>query len=105
SSRRRHTRSDRDWSSDVCSSDLRAIQKQQGTAAWYNPAKSYSRSEWGERVLPDTVYLGESNPYRPLWDEPVLDMGKFREARTARSEEHTSELQSRSDLVCRRLLE
>src|SRR6478672_12134114 len=24
SSRRRHTRSDRDWSSDVCSSDLRA---------------------------------------------------------------------------------
>src|SRR5206468_8878554 len=25
SSRRRHTRSDRDWSSDVCSSDLRAI--------------------------------------------------------------------------------
>src|SRR2546421_4874852 len=43
SSRRRHTRSDRDWSSDVCSSD--------------------------------------------------------------RSEEHTSELQSRSDLVCRLLLE
>src|SRR3989440_7044188 len=43
SSRRRHTRSDRDWSSDVCSSDL--------------------------------------------------------------SEEHTSELQSRSDLVCRLLLE
>src|SRR3989475_6723103 len=42
SSRRRHTRSDRDWSSDVCSSD--------------------------------------------------------------RSEEHTSELQSRSDLVCRLLL-
>src|SRR2546428_4736510 len=25
SSRRRHTRSDRDWSSDVCSSDLRAV--------------------------------------------------------------------------------
>src|SRR2546428_5857070 len=25
SSRRRHTRSDRDWSSDVCSSDLNAI--------------------------------------------------------------------------------
>src|SRR5206468_8520329 len=26
SSRRRHTRSDRDWSSDVCSSDLRFVQ-------------------------------------------------------------------------------
>src|SRR2546421_153803 len=51
SSRRRHTRSDRDWSSDVCSSDLK--QK--------------------------TAY--------------------------ERSEEHTSELQSRSDLVCRLLLE
>src|SRR5206468_6552524 len=25
SSRRRHTRSDRDWSSDVCSSDLKAL--------------------------------------------------------------------------------
>src|SRR2546421_8676372 len=25
SSRRRHTRSDRDWSSDVCSSDLRSL--------------------------------------------------------------------------------
>src|SRR5712664_3767303 len=27
SSRRRHTRSDRDWSSDVCSSDLAAIRR------------------------------------------------------------------------------
>src|SRR5206468_9594592 len=27
SSRRRHTRSDRDWSSDVCSSDLRRAQR------------------------------------------------------------------------------
>src|SRR6266487_80715 len=63
--------------------EIRAIQKQQGTAAWYNPAKSYSRSEWGEKVLPETVYLGESNPYRPLWNEPVLNMGKFREARQA----------------------
>src|SRR5206468_7215791 len=27
SSRRRHTRSDRDWSSDVCSSDLRFVQR------------------------------------------------------------------------------
>src|SRR2546421_3017012 len=29
SSRRRHTRSDRDWSSDVCSSDLRTHHSQQ----------------------------------------------------------------------------
>src|SRR5206468_10180545 len=29
SSRRRHTRSDRDWSSDVCSSDLELARRQQ----------------------------------------------------------------------------
>src|SRR5690349_22948133 len=32
SSRRRHTRSLRDWSSDVCSSDLGAVQVQSGPA-------------------------------------------------------------------------
>src|SRR3989440_3416027 len=56
SSRRRHTRSDRDWSSDVCSSDR-------------HDQISYA------------VFC------------------------LRRSEEHTSELQSRSDLVCRLLLE
>jgi hypothetical protein len=63
--------------------EVRAIQKQQGTAAWYNPSKSQSRSDWGDKVLGDTVYLGESNPYKPLWDEPVFNMSKFREARIA----------------------
>src|SRR5216683_1369336 len=32
SSRRRHTRSDRDWSSDVCSSDLKGLERS-GTEA------------------------------------------------------------------------
>src|SRR5216683_507638 len=32
SSRRRHTRSDRDWSSDVCSSDLGLIRRRRGGA-------------------------------------------------------------------------
>src|SRR5206468_9566099 len=32
SSRRRHTRSDRDWSSDVCSSDLPAASRNPGRA-------------------------------------------------------------------------
>src|SRR5579885_2609846 len=66
SSRRRHTRSKRDWSSDVCSSDL-------GTMFWlelsqiltyvpltplvYVLALRYPirRDNWGRRVLP---YLG-----------------------------------------------
>src|SRR2546421_7973163 len=35
SSRRRHTRSDRDWSSDVCSSDLSAMKWLTGLGAIY----------------------------------------------------------------------
>src|SRR3990167_10123701 len=63
SSRRRHTRFDCDWSSDVCSSDL-------------------DRSKWKGQ--------GRSG---------------LRGGGHARSEEHTSELQSQSNLVCRLLLE
>src|SRR2546421_5756313 len=65
SSRRRHTRSDRDWSSDVCSSDL----KQKSTRL----NSSHDQISYAVFCL--------------------------------RSEEHTSELQSRSDIVCRLLLE
>src|SRR2546430_5450129 len=67
SSRRRHTRFDCDWSSDVCSSDL---------------CEGISRQEM-------RISLGI----------PRLAQ------RTRRSEEHTSELQSQSNLVCRLLLE
>src|SRR5687768_18371000 len=72
SSRRRHTRCSRDWSSDVCSSDL------PGRA---RPFPGGSRGPGSRR----------SPPARPP--------GR------ARSEEHTSELQSRLHLVCRLLLE
>src|ERR1022692_3399725 len=66
SSRRRHTRLQGDWSSDVCSSDL--------SAPW-RPAISAARS------LPSAM------------------------SAIIRSEEHTSELQSPCNLVCRLLLE
>src|SRR2546422_3902601 len=69
SSRRRHTRCSRDWSSDVCSSDLESVLR----------ARNRSR-------LPQ---LRPSAGVR----------------RVNRSEEHTSELQSRLHLVCRLLLE
>src|SRR2546429_2466092 len=65
SSRRRHTRCSRDWSSDVCSSDL----------AW----------------------SGCPPPPPERFRSPGC--------RAGRSEEHTSELQSRLHLVCRLLLE
>src|SRR2546430_11524950 len=70
SSRRRHTRFDCDWSSDVCSSDLKAFLCRIGGA------QCASRHPQPPRI------------------EVV-----------ARSEEHTSELQSQSNLVCRLLLE
>src|ERR1039457_7315449 len=64
SSRRRHTRLQGDWSSDVCSSDLRSP--------------------------------------RPVRARNSPNPGRVPECR---SEEHTSELQSPCNLVCRLLLE
>src|SRR2546421_1105331 len=78
SSRRRHTRSDRDWSSDVCSSDL-SLPCRAADAFRHAPLETLSP--------------------RPV-EAPLREGGD-----QARSEEHTSELQSRSDLVCRLLLE
>src|SRR5688572_32712477 len=81
SSRRRHTRFDCDWSSDVCSSDLDV---------------NVRLSRGGTRRIDDLKCDG--------------DLLRWREDRIARgadfrSEEHTSELQSQSNLVCRLLLE
>src|SRR2546421_8227581 len=59
SSRRRHTRSDRDWSSDVCSSDLRPLIK---SAAGSYASTSESLSEPTE-IQPSLVeYPPKSNP-------------------------------------------
>src|SRR5690349_23527832 len=95
SSRRRHTRSLRDWSSDVCSSDL------------LQPVAD--RTDVHPQLIGELVLVAgpqhrvdqareRDEPARgPLADDPLLLVG--------RSEEHTSELQSRRDLVCRLLLE
>src|SRR2546430_8789451 len=71
SSRRRHTRFDCDWSSDVCSSDLK----------------------------PESSPPPPASPGTPPAGNPGAT------PRGTRSEEHTSELQSQSNLVCRLLLE
>src|SRR2546421_2187635 len=84
SSRRRHTRSDRDWSSDVCSSDL--------FAKWLVAGQ----------ISLSLVTLVAAGLLLGSWRRLAsIDPG----FRSDRSEEHTSELQSRSDLVCRLLLE
>src|SRR2546430_6853288 len=80
SSRRRHTRFDCDWSSDVCSSDLCPSR-----AEAMNTADTLLELHW----IPRNV-----------------DMDQMaRRLEIYRSEEHTSELQSQSNLVCRLLLE
>src|SRR2546429_7089377 len=83
SSRRRHTRCSRDWSSDVCSSDLPAPQA--GLMAVLAKGIVAGEMAWG------LVLMG------CLFGIALIMID--------RSEEHTSELQSRLHLVCRLLLE
>src|SRR3712207_8833214 len=110
SSRRRHTRYWRDWSSDVCSSDLvpasadlgqHAPQGRQGRRAGAVPLDEGTRVR-EERADLDGRQVGEHGPSagRELGGQPDADVGD-----QGRSEEHTSELQSRQYLVCRLLLE
>src|SRR5207248_8131445 len=104
SSRRRHTRSYGDWSSDVCSSDLSTAkvisefgdpriryvyQQNQGP---FDLARTYNRALGMAKG--DLIAILEGDDF---WPPDKLA--------TLRSEEHTSELQSPYDLVCRLLLE
>src|SRR2546429_4964083 len=82
SSRRRHTRCSRDWSSDVCSSDLLPCH----------------RRSVGCRYSATARKAGAAPP-------PISTIAAWRLVANFRSEEHTSELQSRLHLVCRLLLE
>src|SRR5689334_23650687 len=81
SSRRRHTRWNCDWSSDVCSSDLACSPRSEPRFINVTPA-------------PDATSAAAIA--RPAPPQPIT---------AARSEEHTSELQSQFHLVCRLLLE
>src|SRR5436309_4247055 len=76
SSRRRHTSFSRDWSSDVCSSDLFGEMR-----------RAVANALMTSKPVTLTSTTGTSTCWR------------------RRSEEHTSELQSRENLVCRLLLE
>src|SRR2546430_12152692 len=93
SSRRRHTRFDCDWSSDVCSSDL------QPRAVW----RGVGRHESTESIPFRGRGFGRRREVAVL-EAAAVEIG-VRACLSARSEEHTSELQSQSNLVCRLLLE
>src|SRR5690606_40875342 len=57
SSRRRHTRFSRDWSSDVCSSDLPGVEDIAGQSAWGITVQLYSLRRPGDGGLGDTLAL------------------------------------------------
>src|SRR5690625_6632058 len=91
---RRHTRWPRDWSSDVCSSALGATD----TATEPAPTAEPTPDEPAEdEPAPD--------PDAPAVDSDVTEDQPDGSTALPRSEEHTSELQSRGHLVCRLLLE
>src|SRR5207249_8457908 len=104
SSRRRHTRSKRDWSSDVCSSDL---------SCHLEHFSKFKRALLKRLTFPKLLtlelllYIDECTSAPRYDDISNLLTSGFLVAggREDRSEEHTSELQSRFDLVCRLLLE
>src|SRR2546426_5127072 len=87
SSRRRHTRLQGDWSSDVCSSDL--VLADLPTDTGLPLLLPLSRRRFSLNLWKNTGYWGRA-----------MYVGYYR-----RSEEHTSELQSPCNLVCRLLLE
>src|SRR3712207_7036668 len=91
SSRRRHTRYWRDWSSDVCSSDLNSIR---ACNILMIPGGFSAGDE------PDGSAKFIATAFRNDFIKEEVD-----NLINVRSEEHTSELQSRQYLVCRLLLE
>src|SRR5256885_9071718 len=95
SSRRRHTRLQGDWSSDVCSSDLkRPVIYTGGGVINSGPEASKLLRELVQATgFPITSTLMGLGAY-PASGKNWL-----------RSEEHTSELQSPCNIVCRLLLE
>src|SRR5256885_12083132 len=109
SSRRRHTRLQGDWSSDVCSSDLPRLipdlLESRCDVAMFAVGILPQRQQqlrFTQPYLSSDIYgiTTKSNPAVRSWaeiDQPGVQV--------ARSEEHTSELQSPCNLVCRLLLE
>src|SRR5207248_6973389 len=101
SSRRRHTRSYGDWSSDVCSSDLMKL---------FLRVREIGRAgilQAGDRIQHSHAIAVKfsADKFRNFLSGSFHGFSFSRRPHYSRSEEHTSELQSPYDLVCRLLLE
>src|SRR5207253_8299398 len=97
SARRRHTRWPRDWSSDVCASDL------EPSCTYLNEPLALSVSVPCAGCVATMAVIGSLSASESFCRSPGA--ATFSVPACARSEEHTSELQSRGHLVCRLLLE
>src|SRR2546426_8231043 len=93
SSRRRHTRLQGDWSSDVCSSDLYVI------SSYREHGQALARGVPANAVMAELFGKATGCSKGKGGSMHLFDAGR------RRSEEHTSELQSPCNLVCRLLLE
>ena len=141
SSRRRHTRLRRDWSSDVCSSDLEHCEFLAETTGKEDPRIAMIEQLIKETKRPGDIWVYNIGFERARLTEIAKNLPKYKKAALiiadrlkdlmipfqqklyytpemdgrysikkvlpalVRSEEHTSELQSRRNLVCRLLLE
>src|SRR5206468_7812109 len=76
-----------------------------GKVKWFNDAKGYGfiEQEGGEDVFVHFSAI-QMDGFKTLAEGQVVEF-EVKQGDKGRSEEHTSELQSRSDLVCRLLLE
>src|SRR5699024_12036998 len=87
SSRRRHTRSKRDWSSDVCSSDLLKICRQNvrrnSLTARVVPIQADAR-EKPEKSLGEFQCIVSNPPYIPRADIATLDTSRSEERRVGK---------------------
>src|SRR5690606_40496243 len=74
--RRRHTRFSRDWSSDVCSSDLRENAKTLVVIGMGKLPETLNWRSWSEKVIPKiSVWFGEYNV--PVFDNVALGVIRF----------------------------
>src|SRR6266480_5178882 len=113
SSRRRHTRLTCDWSSDVCSSDLAcgsvsvaAHALDRRDRSWNRGPRAARSARLAERAAAPAVQPRSARARRDrLATHAARGPGGGARAVARRSEEHTSELQSHVNLVCRLLLE
>src|SRR5699024_11697252 len=103
-----HTRSKRDWSSDVCSSDLTEVNKyiEDENCGFICTSGFFTDLLHGINTIHKRKEIEKTPKDLPIYfiagdADPVGNHGKGVKKTYERSEEHTSELQSRFDLVCR----